>query len=65
MRKINKELNSLKLEQKKLQLAQIENQLGELMAKVAQVQGRFYTKQEEVNQLELLLNDTQSVAVSE
>ena len=67
MRKPNFELNSLKLQQKQLQLAQIEAQLNDLKLKQDAVTERLLAKQLEIEAIKELLSQTGTVtpAVSE
>lgn len=66
MRKPNLELNRVKLEQKKLQLAQIKAQLILLQDKVNAVSTRYSNKLQEISEIETVLSETvSSPAVSE
>lgn len=66
MRKPNLELNRVKLEQKKLQLAQIKAQLFSLQDKVQAVSTRYNNKLAEISEIETVLSETVSTpAVSE
>lgn len=63
MRKFNVELNTFKLEQKRLQLSQYENQLKALQAKLSSVSERYTAKKNEVSQLETAILSAQTDTV--
>lgn len=64
MKKPNIELNTLKLEQKRIQLSTITQQYTDLAHKLSQVKGRLDAKQLEVTQLESYINEALSKPVA-
>ena len=64
MRKPNFKLNNLKLQQKQLQLAQIEAQLNDLKLKQDAVTERLIAKQLEIETMKDLLSDRKSTRLN-
>lgn len=64
MKKPNIELNTLKLEQKKIQLNTIAQQYTDLSHKLEQVKNRLDAKKLEVSQLESYINEALSTNVA-